>query len=138
MNLHMLKNLLRWKTSPHALGATLVEMNHVMTGLLVEANGTPDMAVDVSAGLVRLAEATVYVPASANLAITAAHATLDRIDLVTVNAAGAVVMVNGTAAATPEAPDLPAGSIELARITVPAADTTIAQSQISFEQRGQL
>lgn len=138
MNLTGLKNLLRWKTAPHELGEKLLNTNRVIEGLLVTAQGTPNMTVAVSAGLVRQGKATAFVAASATLAITAAHATLARTDLVVVNASGAVAMVNGTAAAGAPAPALPAGAIELARVSVPALDTTIDQSQISYAERGQI
>lgn len=137
-NLTGLKNLLRWKTSPHQYGEQMLKTNRVLQGLLVEANGTPDMAVDVSAGVVRQGGVTKYVALSANLALTAADATNPRIDLIVVNSSGVVAKVDGTAAASPVAPDLPADNIELARISVPANDTTIAQSQISYAERGQI
>ena len=138
MNLTGIKNLLRWRTAPHELGEKLINTNRVIEGLLVTAQGTPDMTVAVSAGLVRQAKATAFVAADAALAITAADATNPRIDLVVVTSAGALDVVDGTAAASAVAPALPAGAIELARVTVPANDTAIGQAQISFTERGQL
>lgn len=63
--------------------------------------------------------------------VGAADATNPRIDLVSVNNAGVVTLTPGTAAASPVAPALPANSVELARITVRAAATTVVTSDIN-------
>jgi len=68
----------------------------------------------------------------------AADATNARIDLIVLGLDGSIHFVKGTAAATPVAPALPASHIELARVTVDANATTIAQAKISFANREQL
>ena len=51
-----------------------------------------------------------YTSASANVTLTAAHATLDRIDTIAVDTSGTVVVVEGTAASTPSEPDIDPGT----------------------------
>jgi hypothetical protein len=67
----------------------------------------------------------------ANVTITTAHGTLPRKDIVVASNAGSLSAVAGTAAAVPVAPAIPANSIILAEIYVPAGDTTINTSQIT-------
>ncbi|WP_290889433.1 hypothetical protein, partial [Arenimonas sp.] len=99
------------------------------SGLGVAAQGTPNMTVAVAAGMIRIAGFFCFVSA-ASPTITTAHATLDRIDLVCCDWNGAVSVVAGTAAAKPVSPAIPANSISLAQVYVPAADTAIGNAQI--------
>jgi hypothetical protein len=112
-------------------------------------NGTPNMTVLVSSGACAVpgSEGTtqgcyfIMNDAAVSLAITAAHATLNRIDLVVVRIrdsvysgatnTAALEIVTGTAASSPSAPALPANSLLLAQVSVPATDTTITTSQIT-------
>jgi hypothetical protein len=101
----------------------------VVSGCAVTAQGSPDMTVAVASGVVKVAGTTVSV-SSGNVTISAAHSSLDRRDLVVVNNAGTKSVTAGTAAATPIKPAIPANSIVLAEIYVPAADTDIDADQI--------
>jgi len=87
------------------------------------------MTLAVAAGTVKVAGATASVTGG-NVTITAAHGTLDRIDLVVVNGSGTKSVTAGTAASTPVQPALPASSVCLASIYIPAADTVIGSTQI--------
>src|SRR4030095_5738219 len=59
--------------------------------------------------------ATAYTSAEATVALTAAHATLDRIDVVALDTAGAVVVLAGTPASTPSQPSVdPAADLHAA------------------------
>lgn len=128
------------------------------TGWSVVENGTPNMVIHVNAnvGLARVQGTSVtgqgpYIvaPHSAviDLDVTAAHATLPRLDMVVLqvrdnahDASGSsdvrVRIIDGTATsgATLDnrtgAAALPASSLLLADVHVPALDTTIAQAQI--------
>lgn len=122
----------------------------VSTGdLLVSQNGTPNMTVNVAAGACYIRGTSVsnqgiyrcVASSTTNLAISAAHATLERWDLVvgriydnTHDGSGqhvwALEIVTGTPSGSPSEPALPASSFKLARVTVPATDTTITNSQI--------
>ncbi len=102
----------------------------VVTGCAVTAQGSPDMTVAVAAGVVRIGSVEVAVTAG-NVTITTAHATNPRLDLVVVGSAGAKSVVAGTAAVNPVFPAIPALSVVLAAIYVPANDTTIATNQIT-------
>ena len=106
----------------------------VREGAVVTANGTPDQAVDVSAGELynRSTGAYTSVALVADLAATAAHATLTRIDIVQVNTTtGVATYKAGTASATPVAATADAGNIVLARIARAATDNTIATADIT-------
>lgn len=102
----------------------------VVSGCAVTAQGTPDMTVAVAAGTVKIAGALATV-ASGNATITAAHATLPRWDIVVSNSSGTTSVTAGTAASSPLLPAIPASSVILAAVYVPAADTAIAGGQIT-------
>jgi hypothetical protein len=105
--------------------------NGVVSGCAVTAQGTPDMTVAVAAGVTRNADGTTATVASGNVTITTADATNPRIDLVVVSNAGVKSVTAGTAAASPVFPAIPANSVVLAAVYVPANDTTIATNQIT-------
>lgn len=102
----------------------------VVSGCAVTAQGSPDMTLAVASGTISIAGAAVAVT-SGNVTITTADATNPRIDLVVVSNAGAKSVTAGTAAANPKAPDIPANSILLAMVYVPANDTAIQTNQIT-------
>ena len=65
---------------------------------------------------------THYTSAEATATLGAADATLDRIDVIALNTASAVVVLPGTAAATPSEPSVdPAAYLKLAIVSVPHA-----------------
>lgn len=101
----------------------------VVSGCAVTAQGSPDMTVAVAAGTVRVGQTVIDVTAG-NATITTAHATNPRFDLVVVNNSGTKSVTAGTAAASPVYPAIPANSVVLAVVYVPANDTTIASTQI--------
>lgn len=102
----------------------------VVSGGTVTAQGTPDMTVAVASGNVKIAGALAVV-ASGNVTITAANATYPRIDIVVVNASGTKSVTAGAAtSATPVMPSIPASSVILAAVYVPANDTAITSGQI--------
>jgi hypothetical protein len=102
----------------------------VIQGCAVAAQGAPDMTVAVAVGTVQLRGRLVRKVAAGNVAITAAHATLNRIDLVTVDPSGTKGAIAGTAAALPVLPPITAGHVVLAAVYVPATDTAINANQI--------
>ena len=124
-----------------ALAALNVKMNEktdygVLSGLVVAAQGTPDMTVAVSAGVAYLATGTRFaVDAVPALAVTAADATNPRIDLVYLSTTGAVTYLSGTAAAEPTAPSMPSGALTLATIAVAAEATTVETGNITSTKR---
>lgn len=101
----------------------------VASGCAVTAQGTPDMTCAVASGSARIGGATVSV-SSGNVTVTAANASNDRIDLVVVNNSGTKSVVAGTAAATPVQPAVPANSVALAQVYMPAGATSVTSSQI--------
>ena len=101
----------------------------IVSGCAVTAQGSPDMTLAVSAGSVKVTGAEVAV-SSGNVTITTAHATNPRFDLVVVNNAGTKSVTAGTASAAPVFPAIPATSVVLAAVYVPANDTAIQSNQI--------
>lgn len=123
--------------------------------LLVEAQDTPDLTVQVASGscfVLRDAHADndntlkfwkVIVTASENVTIPAADPSNPRIDLIcvkidtgaspdaTASNVATLVNVEGTAAGSPSAPAVPNNHLELAQVSVPASDTTIEGGQIT-------
>lgn len=101
----------------------------VLSGCAVTAQGSPDMTLAVASGTVKVGATVVGVTAG-NVTITTAHATNPRFDLVVVNDSGTKSVTAGTAAAAPVFPAIPASSVVLAAVYVPANDTTMASNQI--------
>lgn len=63
--------------------------------------------------------------AQTSVTLTAAHATLDRIDVIAVDNTGQVVVIDGTASATPSEPTIdPSQYLKLALVLVPAATSS--------------
>jgi hypothetical protein len=117
-----------WNSDWHMLGNSAGGANGIVgTGCAVTTNG--NMTLAVAGGTVKVAGVEAAVTGG-NVTITTAHATLDRIDLVVVNGSGTKSVTAGTAASTPVQPALPASSVCLASIYVPAADTVIGSTQI--------
>ena len=99
-------------------------------------------AVTVNAGLVLnvaaiagndymiagVVQANAY--AGGTVTLDAAHATLDRLDMVYIDTTGAVGKVTGTAAATPAPPEIGDTRLALAEVSVVALDTVLASSDI--------
>ena len=106
----------------------------VISGLTVSERGAgANMSVDVSTGNVKI-NTIISKTSVTNVAITAAHASYDRYDLVVINTSGTISVIDGTAAATSYANDydLEANhAILLAEVYVPATYTTIQDSQIT-------
>lgn len=102
----------------------------VITGCAVTAQGTPDMTLAVASGVI-VVNKVARVVAAGNVTITTADATNPRIDLVVVSSSGTKSVTAGTPAATPEMPAIPASSVVLAAVYVPANDTAIQSNQIT-------
>lgn len=88
-----------------------------------------NLSVDVAAGKVSVASTEVAVT-SGNVAVTA-DATNPRISLVVADNTGAKSVTAGTAAADPVMPAIPANSVVLAAVYIPAGDTAISTNQIT-------
>lgn len=107
----------------------------VVSGCAVTAQGTPDMTVAVASGVIAWAGAKANVTAG-NLTLTA-DGTNPRFYLIVASSAGVKSAVAGTPApemapteSGPVFPAVPANSVVLASVYVPAADTDIDANQI--------
>jgi hypothetical protein len=83
----------------------------------------------VASGVIESAGVPVSVTAG-NVTVTAAHATLPRLDLVTVSSAGTKAVTAGTAASPPLLPTIAAGDVALAAVFVPPSVGTITSDRI--------
>lgn len=102
--------------------------NCVLSGCAV--TGGADMTPEVTKGAV-LANGALFAVPAGTVTITAADATNPRIDLVVVNASGALVVRAGTAASAPKPPARTANDVVLAAVYVPANDTSIETTKIT-------
>ena len=108
--------------------------NGVLSGLDITAQTTPSLTLDVAAGQCHVDNETYVESAPTTVVVGTGHATLPRLDIVCYDtSAGAAAVTAGTAASTPQPPDIPAGDILLALISIPALDTTISNDQITDE-----
>jgi hypothetical protein len=101
----------------------------VISGCAVTPQGTPDMTVAVAAGVVVVGGTRATV-SGGNVTITTADASNARFDLIVVNSSGTKSATAGTAAVEPVFPTIPATSVVLAAVYVPASDTSIEGNQI--------
>lgn len=104
--------------------------NVVISGCSVTEKASPDMSVDVAAGVVQIGADYVSV-SGVNKAVDAAHATLDRYDVIQVGSNGTVDYVAGTAASNPYPADLSEDHVLLATIFVEHASTVVNTADIS-------
>lgn len=102
----------------------------VVTGCAVTAQGTPDMTVAVAAGSVTLGGAVPATVSSGNVTITAADATSPRFDLIVANSSGTKSATAGTPSSNPVFPAIPANSVVLAAVYIPAGATSITSARI--------
>jgi hypothetical protein len=119
------------------------------TQLAVTQQGSPAMGVTVGTGHIFVpgTEGTsqggynCYAATTTNLSISAAHASLARIDIVVAKVedsvysgatnAWSLAVVTGTAAGSPAVPSAPANSVILAHVAVAANATTIVNANIT-------
>jgi TolB-like protein len=102
----------------------------VLSGCAITAQGTPDGTVAVASGSIRVGGTIVSV-SSGNVSIPAGDATNPRFDLIVVDNAGVKSRVAGTAASNAVFPAIPASSVVLAAVYVPANDSIVNANQIT-------
>jgi hypothetical protein len=109
--------------------AASINGNCVLTNCAVSAQNTPDMTLAVAKGSV-ITNQVLRPVTAANVTITAAHATLPRIDMVVIDATGAKVVRAGTPATKPLPPGLTAGDVALSFVYVRPAATVISNENL--------
>lgn len=105
----------------------------VLSGCDVVAKNPVSMNVDVQAGVCTVGDKVVNVAAT-TLTVSASDPTNPRRDIVYVGTNGVPVIATGAPAAIPKPPTLPASSIYLGLVEVPAGATTISSTDI-FDRR---
>lgn len=101
----------------------------VVSGCAVTASGS-GLTANVASGTITVAGTSVSVSSGSGTP-GAASGTYPRIDLVVVNNAGTISITAGTAASAPCAPNVPASSVCLAFLYIPANLTTLASTHIT-------
>lgn len=101
-----------------------------LSGCGVTAQGSPNMTVAVAGCTVRIVQSVATVT-SGSVTITTANPSSPRIDLIVVNTSGTKAAVAGTPATVPDAPNIPADSVVLAFVRVPAGGTAVDNSMIT-------
>lgn len=122
------------------IAITDIEMgSYVRSGLLVAAQGTPNMTVNVPTGVAYSLGFRFPVAANASLAIAAADASNPRLDYVVVTSTGVLAVRTGTPAPinTIKPPARTSGDVALAQVYIPAGATTITTIRIQ-DRRGML
>src|SRR5215472_15203826 len=102
----------------------------VVTGCAVTAQASPNMTVAVAAGSVAIAGVQSSVTAG-NVTLAAADPTNPRFSLIVAASGGALSAVAGTPAANPVFPAIPASSVVLAAVRVPAGAASINGPKIT-------
>lgn len=102
----------------------------VLTGCEITEQSSPNQTVQMSSGKVLINGLYYSVSADASISLSAADATNPRWDLISVNNADTITVTDGTAAATPVVPTLPADNVPLAVIYRAANDNTIGTADI--------
>lgn len=117
----------------HEADFQIMAQGHAATGVLsgcaVTAQGSPDQTVAVAAGQALVNGIPVSVTAG-NVSMAAADGSNPRYDLVTIDSAGTKGKVDGTAAANPDKPDVPANKTVIAEVWRPTSDNTIETDKI--------
>lgn len=103
-------------------------LNFVYNGCAV--TGGADMTPAVATGMV-ISNGVHFIVTAGDVTISAAHATLPRIDYIVVTSAGAKAVRTGTAATNPKPPVRTANDVVLYRVDVPAAVTTIPDTHLT-------
>ena len=101
----------------------------VRSGCEVTAQVTPNLTVAVAAGTYEIA-GVVATNIAATVTLTA-DATNAKRALITGTSAGAIVLVDGTPAANPFLPEIPASRVVLATVDIPATTTAIGVANIT-------
>jgi len=105
------------------LTAAIAGSECCLSGLAITANA--NMVPSIAKGAV-LSVGALFPVAAATVTVGAAHASLNRIDLIVIDSAGAKQVRAGTAAASPGPPAITAGDVVLYAAWVPAAATVLA------------
>ena len=123
------------QAEPDSVDFEILLLGHQRTGVIsgcaVTESSPAAQTVDVALGEVVETGEQISVSVQADVAVSAADGTNPRIDLISINSSGTVVVTAGTPAAQPVLPAVPATSIPLATLYVAKDDNTHADNQIN-------
>ena len=103
----------------------------VYTGLIVTAQETPDVTVNVAKGTIYMQNGDRFEVEADIIIVPTADKTNARIDIIYINSTGVLSYLVGTAVEVPEAPSTPTGGLILAEIAVAANATAIETTDIT-------
>lgn len=98
----------------------------VESGCAATVTGTT-MVVTIAAGIVRIGGRRIVY---AGGTVTPASTTTDRKSLICINTSAAATVTNGTGATDPVLPDIPANSVAIWSVEIPANDTALTSNQL--------
>lgn len=103
----------------------------VINGCEVTEQGSPNQTVAVGSGIILIDGYHYSIDANASVSLTVADATNPRYDIISVDKTGLITVTDGTAAATPVVPTLPALNSPLATIYRASNDNVINVADIT-------
>jgi hypothetical protein len=110
---------------------TSAKLNKSLAGLAASAQGSPDMTLKVFEGVVRFGKSEVRFTGGDSPAFTAPLSD-NRIDLLVINSAGTLEIIQGTATASPTAPTYPATKFVIAEVYLRYGSTSIKNTDDSI------
>jgi hypothetical protein len=117
-----------------AIDGAIAVMKQMGAGFAPRAPDTPGMNVTVDAGAIfKRSSGNHQAIAQEDIAVTAPGSN-SRITRIYRTAAGVLSKVDGTAAASPVAPDYPADCIPIAQVLIPTGTTVITNAMITDER----
>lgn len=111
---------------------TATPADSVVSGCQVQSAATPSLTMTVTAGTYRIG-GQVYSYAGGTQAIAAGSGTAGyfRIDIISIDASGALHYIEGTAGTNPGAPTVPSGQVECGRILVAPGVAAVTQGFVN-------
>lgn len=103
----------------------------VLLGCDVTESSPAAQTVDIASGVAALSWEYINVSTQNDTAVSAADGSNPRFDIITLNSSGTAIVTAGTPAAQPVLPAIPASSILIGGLYIPASDNTHQDAQIN-------
>lgn len=116
---------------------TAEDLNHTDVGFKALAQVSPNMTIRIDPGVANI-QGTIVKYAGGNSPAFTAPASNNRIDLVCMDSAGTISIVQGTSGATPSAPDYPSDKLVICEVYLKNTSTSIVNINDSVSTHGYL